>query len=831
MADAPKVDRDGGTSVYTTNIGLGAGSRPDGGLDGGTLPPDGGSSIPDGGNSLSNGGRLGDAGMSPVEEDGGPDDGFVRVPPRMRAPAINLPLCPYLSVASGGNSIGQLGHLSDKKQVYICEVPDKPSYETLVGVPFSEDINFENCRAPSSAPKDVEMLSKGVSVAGLNAAGKQIAQIPMNMCALKLGAIPLTSNFGDNRPTNVIAYKSDESKAICGKGLLDNSGLQDFPDITLSANEARLLINLGPVRVGGMCRKEPSQIQPEDSDYFYQITTQHVIIKALIARLEDPEKYIRGKEFPDANLLIAEVKKLGKKRKEEIINALKKIPSLTGDWYRVVQTVLNFLTTLASNLALPLTAAMLFVFWRSANPKKIKDPLKLFGRDYNDLARKGEFKGLDASLVEAQLERTRLTLAQGKSDAFVGPPGRGKSVAAKLLALGIERGDYPELKGTRIIELDLNRMVAGTRNRGDFEERLQAVIDEVIRLYEEKGERVILFADELHRLMGFGSAEGITGGEQVLKPYLADGRIVILGATTPEEFERYVARDRALNDRFARNEFPPLDRKGTFKALKAQAEVLGKGKVRKALRIDIKDDAILKVIELADSKWPERGNPRKSVDMLSHIVAYKRVHGGKIGGDPHVLTADDVQAAFDKVFRNGNGHEQAEGQPPAGPVCKAPPKAPQVVKFKGAINDPQFKAFLTRLPEPYRRAILGQAGQILDALMQTGRLEGAAMMPDGTVQVSPEVYERVVRASYAVVHSAIQEQHARAAAPTAGQVAGRTEERDPRRPERAGEGLRAGERARDVVRPGEERREEARSDGQKGVLEGLQEEALKRGPK
>lgn len=291
---------------------------------------------------------------------------------------------------------------------------------------------------------------------------------------------------------------------------------------------------------------------------------------------------------------------------------------------------------------------------KQVNGEKIHDALKQFGDDFNEMAKKGEFDHFDSSVVEQQLERTRLALAEGKSDAFVGPPGRGKSVAAKLLARGIARGDYPELKGVRILELDLNRLVGGTRGRGDFEARLQAVIDAAISLYEEKGERVVFFVDELHRLIGTGSAEGILGGDQTLKPYLADGRIVMLGATTRREFDRYIAIDGAMADRFAINEFPALNAEETFRALSAQSPVIGRGKFIKGQEIQITNEALLKAIELAARKWPNRFDPRRTSDLLTSAVGYKRVYGKKMSGDPRILTAADVQEFFDKLIKTGS---------------------------------------------------------------------------------------------------------------------------------------------------------------------------------
>ena len=129
---------------------------------------------------------------------------------------------------------------------------------------------------------------------------------------------------------------------------------------------------------------------------------------------------------------------------------------------------------------------------------------------------------------------------------LIGEPGVGKTAIAEGLALKIATGEVPELlKGKRIVSLDLTGMVAGTKYRGDFEERVKSAIEEV-----SKAGDVILFIDELHTLIGAGSAEGAVDAANILKPALARGEMQVIGATTLEEYRKHIEKDAALERRF-----------------------------------------------------------------------------------------------------------------------------------------------------------------------------------------------------------------------------------------------------------------------------------------
>src|SRR6195256_6541126 len=179
----------------------------------------------------------------------------------------------------------------------------------------------------------------------------------------------------------------------------------------------------------------------------------------------------------------------------------------------------------------------------SQNPEGTYQALERYGRDLTDLARKGK---LDPVIGHDEEIRRVIQVLSGRTKnnpVLIGEPGVGKTAIVEGLAIRIIRGDVPEgLKNKRIVALDMGALVAGAKYRGEFEERLKAVLKEIV---DAQGQ-VVLFIDELHTVVGAGAAEGSMDASNMLKPSLARGELHTIGATTLDEYRKYIEKDAAL---------------------------------------------------------------------------------------------------------------------------------------------------------------------------------------------------------------------------------------------------------------------------------------------
>ena len=248
--------------------------------------------------------------------------------------------------------------------------------------------------------------------------------------------------------------------------------------------------------------------------------------------------------------------------------------------------------------------------------------LEQYARDLTEAARLG---GLDPVIGrEAELSRVmRILCRRSKNNPLlIGEPGVGKTAIAEGLALRIAAGEAPEeLLSRRILSLDLGSMVAGTKYRGDFEERLKNVLEEL------RGARdVILFIDELHTLLGAGAAEGAIDAANLLKPALGRGEIRVLGATTEEEYRRHVEKDAALARRF---QPVPVEEPGR----EAAAEILRGLRERYEThhRLKLTEEALLAAVDLSIRYLPERFLPDKAVDLMDEAFARVRMEEPRKG--------------------------------------------------------------------------------------------------------------------------------------------------------------------------------------------------------
>lgn len=271
---------------------------------------------------------------------------------------------------------------------------------------------------------------------------------------------------------------------------------------------------------------------------------------------------------------------------------------------------------------------------RASSAPKGSRPSEKYGRDLTRLASEG---ALDPVLCrDEELERMVEILCrrQKNNPCLIGEPGVGKTALAEALAQLIVSGGAPAaLQGKRLVSLDMASMVAGTKYRGDFEERFKALLEE---LYRDKS--TILFIDEIHVIVGAGAAEGAIDASSILKPMLARGDIQLVGATTQEEFRRCIQKDAALERRFGKvavEEPTPENAKKILQGLVPRYEAYH--------GVTIPPAAVDAAVELSVRYLPGRFLPDKAIDLLDEAAAAMRIHCQKTPGAlPRPLQPQDV---------------------------------------------------------------------------------------------------------------------------------------------------------------------------------------------
>jgi ATP-dependent Clp protease ATP-binding subunit ClpB len=251
------------------------------------------------------------------------------------------------------------------------------------------------------------------------------------------------------------------------------------------------------------------------------------------------------------------------------------------------------------------------------NPEDKYQSLERFGRDLNELARKGKLDPVIGREDEIRRVLQVLSRRTKNNPVLIGDPGVGKTAIAEGIAQRIVQGDVPEtLKTKRIVALDMGTLVAGTSFRGQFEERLKAVLKEVT---ESNGE-IILFIDELHTLVGAGAAQGAVDAANMLKPALARGDLRAIGATTIDEYRKYVEKDPALERRFQPvlvDEPTVEDTISILRGLKERYEV------HHGVRIT--DGAIVAAAQLSHRYIMDRFLPDKAIDLVDEAASKLRI--------------------------------------------------------------------------------------------------------------------------------------------------------------------------------------------------------------
>ncbi|WP_020403319.1 ATP-dependent chaperone ClpB [Gracilimonas tropica] len=277
--------------------------------------------------------------------------------------------------------------------------------------------------------------------------------------------------------------------------------------------------------------------------------------------------------------------------------------------------------------------------------------LKKYARDLNELAEKNKLDPVIGRDQEIRRVMQILSRRTKNNPVLIGEPGVGKTAIAEGMALRIVRGDVPEgLKSKRIVALDMGALVAGTKFRGEFEERLKAVVKDV----SESDGQIILFIDEIHTLVGAGATEGAMDAANILKPALARGELHAIGATTLDEYRKYIEKDKALERRLQTvmvNEPSIEDTVSILRGLQERYEVHH--------GVRIKDSAVVAAAELSHRYIGDRFLPDKAIDLIDEAASRLRL---QIDSLPEELDAIERQIRQLEIEREALKREQDQSK-------------------------------------------------------------------------------------------------------------------------------------------------------------------------
>src|SRR5690554_4204887 len=267
----------------------------------------------------------------------------------------------------------------------------------------------------------------------------------------------------------------------------------------------------------------------------------------------------------------------------------------------------------------------------SQTAEDLFNSLNRFALNLNERARSGKLDPVIGRDEEIRRILQILSRRTKNNPILIGEPGTGKTAIAEGLAHRIVRGDVPEnLKSKQVFSLDMGALIAGAKYKGEFEERLKAVVNEVVNSNEE----VILFIDEIHTLVGAGKSEGAMDAANILKPALARGELRAIGATTYSEYQKYFEKDKALERRF---QVVHVDEPDTLSAISILRGI--KERYESHHKVRIKDDAIIAAVELSQRYISDRFLPDKAIDLMDEAAAKLR------------LEMDSVPEELDEVER------------------------------------------------------------------------------------------------------------------------------------------------------------------------------------
>ncbi|HKL93269.1 MAG TPA: ATP-dependent Clp protease ATP-binding subunit, partial [Bacteroidales bacterium] len=268
----------------------------------------------------------------------------------------------------------------------------------------------------------------------------------------------------------------------------------------------------------------------------------------------------------------------------------------------------------------------------SPSAEETYNALNKYAINLNDRARTGKLDPVIGRDEEIRRVLQILSRRTKNNPILIGEPGTGKTAIAEGLAHRIIRGDVPEnLKSKQLYSLDMGALIAGAKYKGEFEERLKAVVNEVVSANGE----IILFIDEIHTLVGAGKSEGAMDAANILKPALARGELRSIGATTLNEYQKYFEKDKALERRFQIVSVNEPDEASTVSILRGLKE-----RYENHHKVRIQDDAILAAVELSTRYISDRFLPDKAIDLMDEAAAKLR------------LEVDSVPEELDKIERS-----------------------------------------------------------------------------------------------------------------------------------------------------------------------------------
>ena len=262
--------------------------------------------------------------------------------------------------------------------------------------------------------------------------------------------------------------------------------------------------------------------------------------------------------------------------------------------------------------------------------------LDKYGRDLTVQARNGELDPVVGRQTEIERVVQILSRRKKNNPILIGEPGVGKSAIVEGLALRIENGEATALAGKRIVSLDIASMVAGTTYRGQFEERMKSVINEL-----HKHPEIILFVDEIHTIMGAGNAQGSLDAANILKPALARGEVQCIGATTITEYRKSIEKDGALERRFQKVIVQPTSAEETYAVLTRISEVYGAFH-----HVQYTEEALHACVKLTDRYITDRFFPDKAIDAMDEVGAWKGSLAKGQEGDETMVKVTEADVAF-----------------------------------------------------------------------------------------------------------------------------------------------------------------------------------------
>lgn len=275
------------------------------------------------------------------------------------------------------------------------------------------------------------------------------------------------------------------------------------------------------------------------------------------------------------------------------------------------------------------------------NPENTYEVLEKYGKDLVDLARKGKIDPIIGRDNEIRRAIQILSRRNKNNPMLIGEPGVGKTAIAEGIAQRILKGDVPEnLKDKTIFSLDMGALISGAKYRGEFEERLKAIIDTL----EESDGKIILFIDEVHTIVGAGATEGAMDAGNLLKPMLARGEIKVIGATTLDEYRKYIEKDAALERRFQPilvSEPTVEDTISILRGLKEKFEIFH--------GIRISDTALVTAATMSDRYINDRFLPDKAIDLIDEAAAKVKTEMNSMPTELDEVTRRLTQLEIEKV--------------------------------------------------------------------------------------------------------------------------------------------------------------------------------------